>query len=272
MRGITGGLIGMMVLAGAAAAEDLSAWHEVAGHEIALIATDDATQRLEVDGVALHEDGLILLDEVPVTVAGVTVLTGSAGSGGNACNAAPFVLVLPQGGPVRLDGPLDSCAWMERKVQPDALVFASEALPGAAGEVWTWTPMGGFAEAQPETFAPEAGQGWEAMAGLAGAHPVEALKLTPVYAALQAGLGASWGEFAERIEGLGSGDLGADGYRGEACLKFTCDSDFAILWLDRAGQGVYAYWRVDGKGWVWPADTKTWPQWISTDLEVALQR
>jgi hypothetical protein len=126
--------------------------------------------------------------------------------------------------------------------------------------------------APPEGFAPDAARGWDALPALAGAHPAEALKLAPVHAALQGGLGAAWAEFAERITGLGSGDLLTGGYRGEACLKLTCASDFAVLWLDEAGQGVFAYWRVDGKGWVWPADTTTWPHWVAADLQAVLQR
>jgi hypothetical protein len=271
MRGLVWGFVGIMAVAGMAGAETVQELHEVAGHKVALVETDAGNKRLVVDSQPLHEDGLILLDP-QATVAGETVLSGVAGAGGNACNAAPFVLLLPQGAPARLDGPLDSCAWLERQVQPGGLVFASESLPGVPAEIWTWTPAGGFAAAPPEEFAPDAAMGWAALPALAGAHPAEALKLAPVYAALQGGLDAAWAEFAERITGLGSGDLLPGGYRGEACLKPVCASDFAVLWLDEAGQGIYAYWRVDGKGLVWPADTKTWPHWVAADLQTVLQR
>jgi hypothetical protein len=271
MRGLVWGFVGIMAVAGMAGAETVQELHEVAGHKVALVETDAGNKRLVVDGQPLHEDGLILLDP-QATVAGETVLSGVAGAGGNACNAAPFVLLLPQGAPARLDGPLDSCAWLERQVQPGGLVFASEALPGVPAEIWTWTPAGGFAAAPPEEFAPDAAMGWDALPALAGAHPAKALKLAPVYAALQGGLDAAWAEFAERITGLGSGDLLPGGYRGEACIKPVCASDFAVLWVDEAGQGIYAYWRVDGKGWVWPADTKTWPHWVAADLQTVLQR
>jgi hypothetical protein len=67
--------------------------------------------------------------------------------------------------------------------------------------------------------------------------------------------------FAERISDLGSGDLTAEGYLGQACLKFTCDADWALLYLHPATEGVFAAWAVTGetRPQVWPADTTLWP-------------
>jgi hypothetical protein len=267
----------LMLVAGlAAGAGDARAETEldrktVAGHVVAVIETDDIMRRLEVDGSPVHEDGLILLDTVQ-TVAGVQLLTGVSGPGGNACSAAPFVLVIEADGATRMDGPVDTCTYLELQVQPDALIWSAEPLPGVAGEVWTWTPAGGFAEALPEEFAPEAGLGWDDLARLDGAHPVEALKIAPVYEALVAGLGAAWPEVAERLEGLGSGGLVAQGYRGEACLKFTCDQDFAVLWLESGRREAFLYWRREGEGQVWPAGPEGWPDWIAADLAAVLTR
>ena len=127
-------------------------------------------------------------------------------------------------------------------MQPDALVFATEPLPSEAGESWVWTPASGLTKALPEEFSAVAG--WEAMATLAEAHPVDAMKLAPVLAALQGGLGADYTVFADRISDLGSGDLTAGGYLGQACLKLTCDADWAFLYLHAATEGVFAAWAV----------------------------
>jgi hypothetical protein len=245
----------MVVWAGAVSAEDL----RVAGHDISVTEDGMGGAALVVDGEVLHENGVIYLDEAVQEIGGITVVTGVAGSGGNACGAAPFVLALAQGAAPALHGPLDSCREFSLQVQPEALVFTTEPLPSEPGEVWVWNPVTGMTEASPEDFAATAG--WESLPGLAGAHPVDAMKLAPVLGALQAGLGADYPVFAERISDLGSGDLTAEGYLGRACIKFTCDTDWAFLYLHPATEGVFAAWHVEGEAeaHVWPADISTWP-------------
>lgn len=251
--------MGLAVLAGPQArAQDL--W-PVAGRQIAV--TDDGMggYALSVDGVVLLEDGAIFLDPESVMVGGVPVVTGIAGPGGNTCGAAPFVLALPVGAAPALHGPIDSCREFTVQVQPEALVFATDPLPALPGEVWVWSPVAGLSEARPEAFSAQAGLGWEALPGLAGAHPVDAMRVEPVLFALQAGLGADYPAFAERISELGSGDLVPGGYLGRACLKFTCDEDWAVLYLDAASRQVFAIWHVTGatEPRIWPTDTSLWP-------------
>lgn len=258
MRKLRAGLGVIAALWGAAAsAEDVS----VAGHRISV--TDDGmgSAALLVDGAVLHENGVIYLDEATQQVGGVAVVTGVAGTGGNACGAAPFVLALPEGAAPALYGPLDSCREFTLQVQPEALVFSTEPQPSEPGEVWVWNPATGLTEASPEDFAADPGAGWEAMPSLAQAHPVDAMKLAPVLAALRTGLGADYPVFAERISDLGSGDLTAEGYLGQACLKYTCETDWALLYLHPASEGVFAAWHVDGAAEmrVWPADLALWP-------------
>lgn len=248
----------LLVLGGQAAlGQDLS----VAGHQISV--TEDGTggAALIVDGEVLHENGVIYLDDTLPVVGGIPVVTGVAGAGGNACGAAPFVLALPQGAPPALYGPVDSCREFSVQVQPDALVFATDPLPSEPGEVWVWNPVTGLTEALPEAFSADPAAGWEAVAGLGQAHPVDAMKLGPVLSALETGLGADYPIFAERISDLGSGDLTAEGYLGQACLKFTCETDWALLYLHPATQGVFAAWHVEGDAEprVLPADTTLWP-------------
>ncbi len=255
---IIGQVAGVLLALSGAAAEAQEA--SVAGHRITVNEDGMGGAALVVDGEVLHENGVIFLD-APVKVAGQTVVTGVAGAGGNACGAAPFVLALPEGSAPALYGPLESCREFSVQVQPEALVFATEALPSEPGEIWVWTPISGLTEALPEEFSADANAGWEAVSTLAGAHPVDAMKLAPVLAALQGGLGDDYPVFAERISDLGSGDLTAEGYLGQACLKFTCDADWAFLYLHPATEGVFAAWHVMGEiePRVWPADTTLWP-------------
>lgn len=244
----------------------------VGGHQIEVRDDGMGSSALIVDGEVLHENGVISLDPAPQTLAGLTVVTGVSGSGGNACGAAPFVLALADGKEPALYGPVDSCVSFTMQVQPRSLVFASEPLPSEPGEVWVWNAETGFTEASPEGFVAEEGAGWNAVPGLAGAHPVEAMKLAPVLKALQAGLGAAYPAFAERISDLGSGDLTPEGYLGQACLKFTCETDWALLYLHPATEGVFTAWHVGGEiePHLWPADTTLWPAEAMAALRAAV--
>ena len=262
--GIAGSLWGV-----AALAQDLS----VGGHTVSV--TDDGmgSAALVVDGEVLHENGVIYLDEATQQISGLTVVTGVAGSGGNACGAAPFVLALQEGAAPALYGPLDSCREFTLQVQPEALVFSTEPLPSEPGEVWVWNLASGLTEALPEEFGTDSGAGWEAVPTLVQAHPVDAMKLAPVLSAVQAGLGSDYPVFAERISDLGSGDLTAEGYLGQACLKFTCDADWAFLYLHPATEGVFVAWHVMGEiePHVFPQDTTLWPAEAMAALREAAQ-
>lgn len=232
----------------------------VGGHDIAV--TDDGAgmAQLMVDGAVMHENGVIYLDPGPVSLGDLTLVTGAAGAGGNACNAAPFVLALPESGAPEFWGPVDSCAYFTPTLADGRLVFAAEPMPGAAGETWLWTREGGFVPGPAVGFVAEGG--WDGLDRLAGAHPVEALGLAPVMQALQQGLGADYPAFIERIGGLGSGDLTAEGYLGSACVKLTCEADWAILYLHRETQQVFAIWHVYGEieNRIYPEDTNIWPE------------
>jgi hypothetical protein len=269
MRKITG-LAGVLAVlwTGSAQADGLS----IGGHEITVKEDGMGSAALLVDGEVLHENGVIYLDEAVQTLGGVMVVTGVAGSGGNACGAAPFVLALPEGAAPALYGPLDSCREFTMQVQPDALVFSTEPLPSEPGVIWVWNPVSGLTEALPEEFSADMGAGWEAVPGLSGAHPVDAMKLAPVLAALQAGLGADYPAFAERISDLGSGDLTPEGYLGQACLKFTCEADWAFLYLHPATENVFVGWHVMGEiePHIWPTDTNIWPDEAMAALRAAV--
>lgn len=246
----------LALLAGAALAEDIK---PVAGHSLAVVGDGSGVATLIVDGAVLHENGVIYLDPEAVIVDGIAVVTGSAGAGGNACNAAPFVLALPEGGAAEFWGPVDSCAYFTPRIDGGKLVFTSDPMPGAAGETWVWSRDGGFSPGPAVGFVPNAG--WEALESLAGAHPADALGLAPVTGTLMAGLGADYPAFVERITGLGSGDLTATGYLGEACIKLTCEADWAVLYLDRATEQPFAIWHVYGEieSRIYPQDTTLWP-------------
>lgn len=252
--------------AAGATAEEL----RVAGRTVAVVTTADGLSALTVDGTAVLTDGLVLIDPFPRDVAGTAVVTGVAGPGGNACNAAPFVLTLrPLADPV-LHGPIATCAYLEMKAGPSALAYTGEPTPDTPAEVWVWSPEAGFVAGAPVPFAADPALGWDRLADLAGAHPVEALKLGQVEAQLQASLGTGWDAFAERISGLGSGALTQDGYLGEACLKSDCATDWALLFLHRRSQSAYAAWAEGGQVRLSPPDPGLWPEEAAAAVQAHL--
>jgi hypothetical protein len=256
IRAIGPGLALVLVSALPGAGQDALS---VDGRQIMVTSDADGMALLTVNGATLLQDGVIYLDPGSSTVEGVTVVTGVAGPGGNACNPAPFVLALPEGGAPELWGPIDSCAYFQPQVEAGRLVFAADPLPGAAGETWVWTRDGGFVPGPAVGFV--ATSGWEALDSLSGAHPVDALALVPVLDTLQAGLGADFPVYARLIGGIGAGNLTDEGYLGSACDKPTCETDWAMLYLHRETQGVFAMWQVygDTAPRVWPADRALWP-------------
>lgn len=264
---VTGFSVALALAASALSAEELS----IAGHRVGILDDGMGSAALTVDGEVLHENGIILLDEATQSIGGMTVVTGVAGAGGNACGAAPFVLALPEGAAPQLFGPVDSCRAFTLQVQPEALVFATDPLPSEPGEVWVWNPVSGLTEAASEEFSADTDAGWEALPRLAGAHPVDAMKLAPVLQALETGLGADYPIFAERISDLGSGDLTAEGYLGQACLKVTCETDWALLYLHPETKAVFAAWHVDAEDapHLWPTDMALWPAEALAALEAA---
>lgn len=244
------------LLPGIAAAED---W-QLAGHGVTLEEGADGGSRLLADGAVILEDWLLLANGAG-PMPGGAVVHGVSGAGGNACDAAPFVLWLPEGGAPRLDGPIETCSYLEAQVGPDSITWASRPSPGRMTESWTWTAADGIVAGPVTPFAPDAGRGWEALAELADAHPADALRLEPVFRALETGLGPDFAAFEERIAGLGSGGLDGADYFGRACIKEVCDTDFAGIWLDAARREVFAWWRdgSDGALRIFPADRGLWP-------------
>ena len=245
---------------------------DLGGHQVRVIETDSFEQAVTVDGAELLRDGLIFLDGT-VEVAGESVITGVAGSGGNACDGTPFVVSVKDG-TAKVDGPVDSCRWFDMTVQPDALVFHTEAYPGLPGEVWTWTPVSGLTEALPAAFEPVEGQSWADFSWLEDKHPSDALGFAPVYTAVLAGMSPQdWQQYTSILVQMGSGKLNAQGYSGDACTKTACLSEWAWLWIDKDSQQAVAFWKGadDEEPKSWPADRDSWPDWIQQAASDAVQ-
>ncbi|MCY1127749.1 hypothetical protein OU426_12870 [Frigidibacter sp. RF13] len=215
---------------------------DLQGHAIEVVDTE-AGQALLVDGAKAHEDGVIYLDTQPREVGGATVLVGAAGSGGNICNAGPFVLSL-QEGVFHFDGPADSCAYLEQTIGADAVDFVSAPSAAWAGEHWRWTPVEGLVRLDPVTFKPDPSKGWDQLGELEGAHPLDVFRLGPIADQIYALLGEEEGDtFVDLLSGVGSGGLAAPGYVGSG---HNIDGSYAVVILDAATRQPYLAWAFGG--------------------------
>ena len=247
----------LATMPGLAAAES---W-DLASHRVEIAEVGEGGQSMTVDGAEILSDWLIFADDTQ-TLPGGAVLYGVAGAGGNACDAAPFALWLPEGKPAELSGPIETCSFLEARPIEGGVAWASASMPGRMTERWQWTVAEGLQALDPTPFAPDAGRGWDDLQNLGGEHPSEALRLEPVYKALTEGLGeAGFQSFAERLAELGSSELTGEGYQGDGCLKFTCDEDWAVIYLDGGSERPFVIWKVSGEASYrfWPEETDLWP-------------
>lgn len=240
-------------------------------HQVTTAETEDYNTAVLVDGEKFHEDAQLLLDG-SYEVGDIPAVVGVAGAGGNSCNAAPFVISLRDGKPT-FDGPIESCEWFTVTLEGDHLRFASDPLPGVDAEVWHWHAEEGFSHAPAEAFSPDPSTGWADLDKLAKAHPSDALKIAPAYAALSSAMSQEdWSLFTGILAQLGSGDLTAEGYAGSACHKAACDAEFAYLFLDRASERPFALW-TDQEGQIKTAPARAdFPAWVETYLGNALPK
>lgn len=229
----------------------------VQGHDLAVIETDEG-QSLTVDGDKVLTDTYISVEMAEV--AGVSVALGISSAGGNACEGAPFVVVLAPGEAVRLDGPLDTCSPITPDVEDQQLVYAEPAVPGQDSRRWSWTPENGFSELSAAAFTPDASKGWDALAIDEISHPADILGYDEPAAAVDRLLGPDKEEFFDFVTGIGSAERLGDLISGSACLKADCPDNAALLVVDPVEQQVYLAWKpYDSKIIVRPS-AKTWSE------------
>lgn len=230
---------------------------KVFGHELLVIEAGGGTDSLSIDGRKIHTDEVITLREVTI-VAGVPTVIGSSSAGGNACDAAPFVISFPPGKAPRFDGPLETCNSVSVDISETAIEFATTPLPGMNGERWTWTPSG-FQEQTAVAFAPNIASGWDDLRTRDATHPTDLVRNSALNEALRRAIGADADSVFSTLSGVGSVEFRGDVAVGTACVPHMCGEIEALVVADIRARVVYAAWKPqDAKIKVWPV-VSVWP-------------
>ena len=217
----------------------------IAGHRVEVVRNDKAFQEtLKVDGKPTLRNAYVSIDEV-ATVAGVAVAIGSASNGGNACDAAPFVLSFPANKRPHLDGPLDTCKTVSHETSADHVKFQTVALEGDDGQAWIWTPARGFKYAGRVKHEPDPARGWSNLAPPQELHPGELLDFGGIAPQILSLLGASRKDVLPLINGVGSGKFEGALYVGSACRPHACPDAGVLIVADPAARKIYLAWKLE---------------------------
>jgi hypothetical protein len=179
-------------------------------------------------------NGIVGVEEVAI-VDGIGVAIGYPGSGGNACDAAPFVLSFPGDKAPRFDGPLDTCDPVTHVISKDEIQFEVKAIPGRDGERWLWTPQSGFQSEGSFKHVESPEKTWSDLRSRKIDHPSELFDYADIASQIHALLGTEEKQFLPIITGLGS-------------FKFDkCRFEEALVVADLERERVFIAWKTENR-------------------------
>jgi hypothetical protein len=215
------------------------------GHEV-VIAKSGFDDQLSVNGRVLQKSPILSISEMAV-VSGVGVAIGRSGDGGNSCEASPFVLSFPAGDAARLDGPLDTCRPVSHDVMTGEISLNTRALPGKAGERWTWRPEEGFRATGTTSHSPNMRRGWAALRAREVTHPLDLYEYGEVAESIRGLLGSDEQAFLPALAGPGSIRFEGDLLVSRACMAHNCDRTGALLLADLQTRRLFLAWKPEVK-------------------------
>jgi len=238
----------------------------IAGHKVEIVSGNDGNETLKVDGKTIHHNGYVSIDEVK-NLGEVEVAIGSSGSGGNACDAPPFVLSFAKGKKPRFDGPLDACKTVTYKIEADRIRFESKALEGDDGEAWIWTPGRGFKSAGLVKHMPDMAKGWSDLSAHHDLHPSELLDLGEIATPLLRLIGKDRKEVLPVLNGVGSGEFVGDLYVGTSCRPHACSDAGVIVIADPKTKQLYIGWKIERHKIEKRATNSAWPKPVVAEFD-----
>lgn len=228
------------------------------GHHVVVLQRD-FEQVLTIDGREVLKDAILNIEDIHL-ISGTPTIVGSLSAGGNACDAAPFVVSFPRDANPRVDGPIESCRPVKLEVLPDQLTFATTALPNSPGDTWTWTPTSGFAKSGKQDFVADTSKGWPELREKTVSHPGELLSFGEVGAQINELLGSEKEAYSDIILGVGSGSFDGDYFIGSACTRHMCHEEEALLVASIQEKQVFLAWKPSGEKIVVRPSVKQWPK------------
>jgi hypothetical protein len=228
---------------------------KVFGHQIVLTGTvppvEGPDPKLLVDGRELISAPYLTLREV-LMIGDVGVIIGSSFQGGNACDAAPFVISFP-GGDMRFDGPLEACGF-SYSVEGQTITFRTME------EVFAWKAGTGFTALGAEGLSVDETAGWAELRRRDVNHPSELLVFGQIAKNMDALLGTKAEEYKRLIRGVGSGKFIGDTYVGQACKPHACPDEGALLVADIQRQQVFLAWKLEKESVAVRPRVNEWPE------------
>lgn len=214
-------------------------------------------QVLKVDGGAEVRAGMITFERIS-RLGEMTYFVGLAGTGGNACDLAPFIISLPKSGAPKLYGPVDTCTAVGIEYLDDRIVLREGGFPGDVADVWTWTPAGGIVRTS-ETLAADGGKGWADLWDKKADHPSALLFNADAAALLERTAGPDWPAIKAQMNGVGEATWVGDTFVSSSCVKSDCSDAGQLTVIDLQTRKAYlAIKPTGGKIRVFPP-VKEWP-------------
>lgn len=227
------------------------------GHEVSITGPFQ-DEELKIDGRTIHKNAIISLDEIAV-ISGVPVAIGRSSVGGNACDAAHFILSFPKDAPPRFDGPIESCYSTRYELKHDEIIVSTGDIPGEGRSRWKWTFEKGIEPLATVAFKPNE-KGWEVMRERQLSHPGELLSNGAISGELKAMIGTRFDEYQRTLNGVGNGSFENDDWIGQSCTPHMCGDEETIVFLAGRDRKAYVAWKPSGeKILVWPLVTE-WPE------------
>jgi hypothetical protein len=220
---------------------------------------DGSEEVLMIDGARVHSSYLVIVDNT-LKLGDLTVIIGTSGAGGNACEGAPFVVTFKRNSPPRLDGPIDSCRPVQFRKLGHQLEFWTDALPGLDGQRWSWSATNGFSQPRKSAFRPDRKKGWDAFAKKTAGHPSDVFQYKVIHDQMQSLLGEDFAAYQEQARDLGSGEFAGSVFEGSACTKLTCDSTGAFLIVDTAKKQVFVALKKVNADLIVHPQRNEWPE------------
>ena len=223
-------------------------------------------RKLQINGRVVLTNAIVTFSEV-MSVNGIPALIGESSNGGNACDASPFIISFPTAGAPRLDGPLDVCAEVKYERKANHIEFWTTAIPGAAGERWSWTPENGLKKLASVSFSADKTVGWIKLRERSIEHPLDILKIGEIASQIEILLGPDKLAYEGIIAGVGSGEFKGDDYVGKSCTPHMCGEEEAIIFASSSEKKVFLAWKPSNQKISVRPPLKKWPEKARRELK-----